>query len=99
MGDERLAQVECLGAAAGRGSSTATREQEPSWGSLPEDQGRRGRGWGDVRPSDIRGGGGTWAQPREGAWHRRLGTRVSRRAAVYRTLCRSPATLQGGAHR
>ena len=56
-----------LGAAAGRGSSTATREQEPSWGGLPEDQGRWGQGWGGIRPSDAGAGGGGWAQPREGA--------------------------------
>jgi hypothetical protein len=58
---------EHLGAAAGRGSSTATREQEPSWGGLPEDQGRWGQGWGDIRPSDTGAGGGGCAQPREGA--------------------------------
>jgi|UPI0004DEAC42 hypothetical protein len=72
-----------LGAAAGRGSSTATREQEPSWGGLPEDQGRWGHGWGGIRRSDARAGSGGWAQPREGAGPRRLGTRASRRAAAW----------------
>jgi hypothetical protein len=64
MGGERLTQEEHLGAAAGRGSSTATREQEHG---LPEDQGRRVQGWGGIRPSDAGAGSGGWAQPREEA--------------------------------